>query len=92
MTNLFAYRATQPSDMLTAADPVGSANDDHLIRCSLAASVVVAAWGTAGSHLGRDVQVRAMLPQLSYLRLTKDGHASHPLYLPRDLRPQPFEN
>lgn len=27
-----------------------------------------------------------MLPKLHYLRLTKDGHPGHPLYLPADLR------
>jgi hypothetical protein len=74
MTNLFAYRATKPADMLAQDDPVGPENDDALRRL-------------AGSAGGRHNAVRAMMPRLHYLRLTKDGH---PLYLPAVLRPIPW--
>jgi len=87
MGNLFAYRATLPSVMRAHPNPVGPFNDDHLKSLAKSARVVVAAWGTNGSHKGRDKEVRAILPKLSYLRLTKDGHPSHPLYLPKDLKP-----
>ena len=87
MTNLFAYRATQPTDMLAQDDPIGPENDAHLRRLATDAGVVVAAWGTHGAHLGRDAQVRTLLPNLHYLRLTKDGHPGHPLYLAASLRP-----
>lgn len=40
----------------------------------LVGGVVVAAWGVHGTHRGRHNVVRAMLPALHYLRLTKDGH------------------
>jgi hypothetical protein len=88
MTNLFAYRATQPADMLAQDDPVGPENDEHLRALAALAGVVVAAWGTHGTHGGRHRAVRAMLPGLQYLRLTKNGHPGHPLYLPASLRPQ----
>jgi len=91
MTNLFAFRSTEPADMLKAHDPVGEANDDHLIRCAVGAGVVVAAWGTHGSHRGRDIKVRALLPRLQHLRLTKSGHPGHPLYLPKTLQPVPWQ-
>ena len=87
MTNLFAYRATQPTDMLAQEDPIGPENDAYLRRLAADAGVVVAAWGTHGVHQGRDAQVRTLLPNLHYLRLTKDGHPGHPLYLPATLRP-----
>lgn len=90
MTNLFAFRATQPKDMLAAADPIGPDNDDALRGAAKGAGIVVAAWGGQGGFMGRDRQVRAMLPDLHYLRLTKDGHPGHPLYLPASLRPQPW--
>lgn len=90
MTNLFAYKATEPEKMLAAEDPIGPENDATLQNLAANAGVVVAAWGTAGAHLGRDAQVRRLLPQLNYLRLTKEGHPGHPLYLPATLTPQPL--
>jgi hypothetical protein len=90
MTNLFAYRATQPADMLAQDDPVGPATDEYLLSIASVAGVVVAAWGVHGVHRGRGDQVRAMLPRLHYLRLTKDGHPGHPLYLPASLAPVPW--
>lgn len=91
MTNLFAFRATDPADMILCHEPVGPSNDDHLIRCASTAGVVVAAWGTNGTHQARDERVKAMLPSLHYLRLTRHGHPGHPLYLPQDLRPLPWD-
>lgn len=90
MTNLFAFRATEPADMFAVTDPIGSANDNTLKVCAQRAGVVVAAWGVHGTHQQRDAAVKAMLPNLSYLRLTKDGHPGHPLYLPQTLTPVPF--
>lgn len=87
MTNLFAWRATDPRDMLAAEDPVGPDNDQTLRACWMNAKIAVAAWGAHGTHRGRGEHVRAMLPALHYLRLTKDGHPWHPLYLPASLRP-----
>lgn len=92
MTNLFAYRATQPADMLAQDDPVGPENDEYLQALAATAGVVVAAWGVHGTHGGRHSAVRAMLPSLHYLRLTKDGHPGHPLYLPASLRPVAWVN
>lgn len=91
MTNLFAYRATQPADMLAASEPVGPENNAYLLRLAAEAGVVVAAWGTHGTHSGRNHAVRSLLPRLHYLRLTKDGHPGHPLYLPASLRPIEWE-
>jgi len=90
MVNLFAFRATQPADMLSAEDPVGPENDSKLRQLADGAAVVVAAWGVHGTHLGRDEVVKAMLPRLHYLRLTKLKHPGHPLYLPKTLTPQPY--
>lgn len=90
MTNLFAFRATKPDDMLAAADPVGAGNDQHLLHCARSAGVIVAAWGTHGVHLQRDQAVKRLVPGLSCLRLTRDGHPGHPLYLPANLSPVPL--
>ena len=90
MVNLFAYRATVPADMLAAVDPVGPDNDAQLVELARNAGVVVAAWGTNGTHLGRDQAVREMIPNLHCLRKTKHGHPGHPLYLPKNLVPFPY--
>ncbi|HWP13520.1 MAG TPA: DUF1643 domain-containing protein [Ramlibacter sp.] len=87
MTNLFAFRATDPAVMLAQADPVGQDNDQTLCDLAETAGVVVAAWGVHGAHRARDAEVRTMLPKLHYLRLTKHGHPGHPLYLPKTLLP-----
>lgn len=87
MTNLFAYRATVPADMMRQADPVGEENDWYLRTIAETAGVVIAAWGVHGRYLERDKAVRGMLPRLHYLRLTKEGYPAHPLYLPKGLQP-----
>lgn len=87
MTNLFAFRATDPDEMKRAPLPVGPDNDSFLRRWARDAGVVVAAWGVHGTHRGRDREVRDMLPTMRVLGLTKDGHPKHPLYLPKDLTP-----
>lgn len=87
MTNLFAFRATDPAVMMRAEDPVGPDNDRFLNILAASAGVIVAAWGVHGSFLARGEEVRAMLPPMSYLRLTRDGSPAHPLYLPKTLRP-----
>lgn len=91
ITNLFAFRATDPRDMMAAADPVGMKNDDTLTFVAGICDLTVAAWGVHGAHRGRDAEVRKLLPRLHYLRLTKTGHPGHPLYLPGNLRPTPWE-
>ena len=48
MTNLFAFRATDPDDMKAAAEPIGPQNDFHLQRLARGAGVVVAAWVSMG--------------------------------------------
>ena len=91
MLNLFAWRATNRKEIRRVSDPVGPDNDaalrEHIIWPD---RLTVAAWGTDGTHLGRADTVRAMFPELSCLRLTKDGHPEHPLYLPKDLTPAPY--
>lgn len=96
VVNLYAYRATAPMDMRRAArnsvDIVGPLNDEHLraegLLAAEAGGILVAAWGVM-AFPERIEQVRAMpeLQNLCYLKLTADGHPSHPLYLPRSLEP-----
>ncbi|MCQ8116141.1 DUF1643 domain-containing protein [Methylomonas rosea] len=90
MANLFAFRATDPSVMMKADNPIGPDNDYWLRDATSRAGIVVAAWGVHGKLLERNMHVLNMVPGLHYLRLTKNGHPGHPLYLPKKLTPVPF--
>jgi hypothetical protein len=81
LVNLFAYRSTDPSALLEAEDPIGPANDRHILAGAAVASLVVLAWGARGGLLDRDQQVLSFLPNAHCLGTTKDGHPKHPLYL-----------
>ena len=90
MANLFAFRATDPSDMKASSDPIGLENDVWLVKLSEGAGIVVAAWGDDGSHLGRASAIKAKLPNLSCIKMNKSGEPSHPLYLNGGLIPVPM--
>jgi len=95
VVNLYAYRATQPADMLAAEDPVGPLNDAVLVLVARAAardrSPLVAAWG---ARAGQDRVDRVLaLPgfdALVCLGVTWAGQPRHPLYLPGDAQLQPW--
>lgn len=86
--NLFAYRATQPVELLEADDPVGSENDAAITGLIGVRSPIVAAWGTGGGLRNRQQRVIDMFTSrgvaLKCLGKTKDGFPRHPLYVPAD--------
>jgi hypothetical protein len=84
MMNLFAFRATKPEDMMNHPDPVGSDNDKWLQECAREAKVVVAAWGTLGAYIDRDIAVCRLIPNLKCLCPREKSLPPHPLYLPSD--------
>ena len=95
LVNAFGYRLTDSNNLPLLAkrgvDLIGPENDQHLLEVARAHPLFVCAWGTKGALLGRGEAVRRMLRgagiPLHYLRLTKDGHPEHVLYLPGTLRP-----
>lgn len=93
VTNLFAFRATDPNVMLAAADPIGPDNDGHLCQVAQTCALVICAWGNHGRHRQRSAQVRKMLVgPLYHLGLSKTGEPKHPLYLGYNVRPIPWES
>ena len=97
--NLFAWRATEPEDMKAQPDPVGPDND-RWIKSVLSVTAedggdVICAWGTHGSHNGRDVEAIPFIFEAGLrpkvLKLTKHGYPSHPLYLSYELQPKPWD-
>lgn len=96
VVNLFALRATDPSDLAFAADPVGPRNDE-MLRIAMAASAhrVVCAWGAhpfAQRRLGAFAKLHAEAgaPALWCLGTTKAGAPRHPLYVKADQPLVPF--
>lgn len=85
VTNIFAFRATDPRVMRAEADPVGSQNDSAILDSAAWADRIICAWGTHGAHLGRGPQVAHLLRvrgmPLFHLGLTAAGHPTHPLYV-----------
>lgn len=99
MTNLFAFRATDPEEMMSAEHPISHppslCNDGWLKAIADGAGMIVAAWGTHGRFMERSAEVKAMFRSqnkvLHCLGLNNDGTPRHPLYLPRETAPIPFE-
>lgn len=94
VVNLFAWRATRPQDLKSAPHPIGPDNDQILAETAAQASQVICAWGVHGAHRGRGPDVARRLAALGptyHLGLTKDGHPRHPLYLPYDVLPEPWD-
>jgi len=91
VTNVFAWRASDPGVLRTVADPVGRGNDAAIVRAALQSALVVAAWGNHAAYLDRAAQVRALLranaTNVKALRLNAGGEPAHPLYLTRSLQP-----
>ena len=94
VTNIFAWRDTDPKAMRAAADPVGADNDRTILASLGWANQVICAWGTHGAHLDRGAQVEALLratgADLFNLGLTQAGHPKHPLYISYQQRPAPW--
>ncbi|WP_276200650.1 DUF1643 domain-containing protein [Chelatococcus sp. XZ-Ab1] len=86
VVNLYAYRATKPSALRSAADPRGPENDSHLMDAIRAATgrPIVCAWGTNGDGASFIRKAQAKGAELVALGITKRGHPRHPLYVPSD--------
>lgn len=91
VTNLFAWRSTDPSALHRVPDPVGPENNRFLLQGAEKSSLQVAAWGLHGSLQQRDQAVMQLLRSypLTVLGVTKHGYPRHPLYLRSEATPQP---
>lgn len=106
VANLFAYRATDPLDMISAAtagiDVVGPDNDAWMATDLMLADLVVVAWGASVDLLRRrgplvDEQVdkvRRVLGDLGKTAIclgrTASSEPRHPLMLPKTTTPHPY--
>ncbi len=93
VTNLFAFRATKPTDLKKATQPVGKMNNKYLKDYSKRAKITIVAWGNHGNYQGRDAEVIKLLKEiedLQCLEITKLGMPKHPLYVKRNTKPFSF--
>lgn len=90
--NLFAYRATFPSDMLMAREPVGPENDQAILEACQDAETIVACWGHLGIAGKRDQAVLELLRNhdIHCLGRNQNGTPKHPLYIKKALELQIF--
>lgn len=91
--NLFAYRATNPKELLNVLDPAGEENQKFLDEMFETCETIVCAWGNSkivSTIHKRDSGYKPLGPskdRLHYLELSNDGTPKHPLYLKGDLKP-----
>ncbi len=98
VVNLFAYRATKPTQLRWANWPIGPENDHHIRQAAGSAGAVCVAWGAHAGHPVAVARVQQVLPllrsargdTLQCLHITASGHPGHPLMLPGTSRLRPF--
>ncbi len=94
VVNLFAFRATDPADLVVAAEPIGDGNDEAIVEAAGSADRIVVAWVARGVHRDRATAVSGLLARLGVacfaLGVTQDGHPRHPLYVAGDTLVQPW--
>ena len=91
MSNIFGYRSTDPKNLYNIEDPIGPDNNYWLQKLQNETTLTIGAWGNHGKLLNRGNEVIELLDSLHCLKITKEGHPSHPLYLPSKLRPISFK-
>ncbi|MFK7776747.1 MAG: DUF1643 domain-containing protein [Gimesia sp.] len=95
VTNIFAFRATDPKVMKSKSDPVGELNMQYIYKAASESDFIVCAWGTHGSYENQGSEVVTMLEEMQdimhCLEITKHGHPKHPLYCRGDLKPIPYQ-
>lgn len=92
VVNLFAYRATDPSIVLSlpADEAIGPENQEYVEDAANTAGKIVCAWGAHGSYLSQDQTVRGWCngARTFHLGLTKNRQPRHPLYIKGDTQLQ----
>ena len=91
VTNIFAWRDTDPKKMKCATDPVGLQNDQSILDGCHWADCTIAAWGNHGLHLDRGNHVIELMKRcgkpIFHLGISKVAQPKHPLYISYDISP-----
>lgn len=81
MLNAYGFRSTNPRGMKVQGDPIGLENDEHLLRFTRDAKIIVAAWGGNVAPDRQQAVCRAIGKRLMCLGVNQDGTPKHPLYV-----------
>lgn len=85
VVNLFGWRATDPSELAKADDPVGPANQRIVNAAIVRTDVAICAWGANPAAEQRASSMWSNIhrnrPTVFCLGVTKSGYPRHPLYI-----------
>ncbi len=93
VVNLFAFRATNPSALISAAVPDGGLQGDAVISATVTrADLIVCAWGSASIARQRACWFADNFSNLTLmcLGMTRSGSPRHPLYARSDAQLIPW--
>jgi hypothetical protein len=96
VVNMFAWRATNPKELLTVEDPMGPFNDMAIDGLAKRHGNILIAWGTAkwGAHKARAMETLALIrsngTRVWCLGKTKHGYPRHPLYVRASQEMEPY--
>ena len=90
--NLFAYRATDPKELLKVDNPFGDQNIWVTRKLVEEVEIVVCAWGNKPildkfQNLSTFLLLHYCHEKQHYIEMSKDGIPKHPLYLKSNLKP-----
>ena len=92
--NLFAYRATNPKELLSVHNPFGDQNIYYTKNNADKVPAIICAWGNEPilkkvlKNMSPVSLLHFALDKLYYLELSKNGVPKHPLYLKNTLTPK----
>ena len=91
--NLFAFRSSDPLDLLYSDNPIGKHNGEYLEKMFDKSSIIIFAWGNQKildkiyDGPFKDFSKNKNREKYYYLELSKRGTPKHPLYLKKELKP-----
>ena len=89
--NLFAYCATQPTDLFKQKKPIGKFNDYWIGKFSKEAHQVILAYGNHGNFQERHLEILKRIDQPFCIKISLKEMPMHPLYLKYTTTPLPFK-
>jgi hypothetical protein len=81
MLNLFAFRATNPSELTKVNDPIGMDNQNVILETITKVDKVICAWGNEGILLNQNKKILSIIENPYCIKINSSGEPSHPLFL-----------